>query len=63
TTLRHVDIHGHCLRQTRQTGEVVIKWLPTTEMPAGGLMKPLPSQKREVYIKQLRLSCEMERLV
>ena len=53
--LRHVDIHRHWLRQEVQRGSIQLKYVKTAEMPADGLTKSLPSQKHEIFIKQLGL--------
>jgi hypothetical protein len=53
TKLRHVDIMGHWLRQEVQDRRLSIKWIPTAEMPADGLTKPLPHEKHRQFIKQL----------
>jgi hypothetical protein len=53
TKLRHVDIMGHWLRQEVQDRRLLIKWIPTAEMPADGLTKPLPHEKHRQFIKQL----------
>jgi hypothetical protein len=53
--LRHVDIHRHWLRQEIQNSRIALQWLPTAEMPADSLTKPLPAQKHAAFIKQLNL--------
>lgn len=55
TKLRHVDIHGHWLRQEIREGRITIKWVPTAKMAADGLTKILPRQKHEDFIKILRM--------
>lgn len=55
TKLRHIDIHQHWLRQEVQEGRIALKWLPTAEMPADGLTKPLPAQKHATFVRQLNL--------
>ena len=55
TKLKHIDIHGHWLRQEIANGALQIQWVPTTEMPADGLTKALPRQRFEIFIKQLGL--------
>ena len=55
TKLRHVDIHRHWLRQEVQRGAIKLRYVKTEEMPADGMTKSLPSQKHELFIKQLGL--------
>lgn len=55
TKLRHVDIHGHWLRQEVKEGRIRIKWVPTAQMVADGLTKVLTRQKHEAFIKMLGL--------
>ena len=43
------------LRQEVQQGCLRVNWLPTDDMPADGLMKALPRQKHEVFVRQLGL--------
>jgi hypothetical protein len=55
TKLRHVDIHGHWLRQEVREGRIKIKWVPTAKMAADGLTKLLPRQKHEEFVRILRM--------
>ena len=55
TKLRHVDIHGHWLRQEVSAGRIAVKWVPTAKMVADGLTKILPRQKHEQFVKLLRM--------
>lgn len=56
TKLRHVDIHGHWLRQEVEAGRISVNnWVPTGQMAADGLTKALPRQKHETFIRMLRL--------
>jgi molybdopterin converting factor small subunit len=55
TKLKHVDIHSHWLRQEVQANSVKLEWIPTADMPADGLTKPLSVQKHSAFIKQLNL--------
>ena len=55
THLRHVDIHGHWLRQEVQQGRIKLEWIPTADMAADGLTKGLTKQKNETFMKQLNL--------
>ncbi|KAJ5771753.1 hypothetical protein N7520_002282 [Penicillium odoratum] len=56
TKLRHVDIHGHWLRQEVKEGRVRIKWVLTAQMLADGLTKMLPRQKHEAFVRMLGLT-------
>lgn len=55
TKLRHMDIHGHWLRQEVKEGRIRIRWVPTGQMVADGLTKVLPRQKHEAFVKMLGL--------
>jgi len=56
TKLRHVDIHHHWLRQEiQQRRTIQMEWIPTAQMPADGLTKPLPQQKHKNFLKLLNL--------
>ncbi|KAJ5256521.1 hypothetical protein N7478_012625 [Penicillium angulare] len=55
TKLRHVDIHGHWLRQEIREGRINIKWVPTAKMAADGLTKILPRKKHEEFVRTLRM--------
>lgn len=55
TKLRHVDIHGHWLREQVQLGNIKIIWVSTSQMIADGFTKPLPKQKHDTFWKQLNL--------
>jgi hypothetical protein len=55
TKLRHVDIHQLWIRQEVQAKRLTVKWVKTTEMPADGLTKRLPSEKHYAFVKQLNM--------
>lgn len=55
TRLRHIDIHGHWLRQEYHTGHLDVQWIPTGQMLADGLTKPLVVEKHRQFIHQLGL--------
>jgi hypothetical protein len=63
TKLKHIDIHGHWLRQEIANGVLQIQWVPTTEMPADGLTKALPRQRFDIFVKQLGLVDISTRLI
>ena len=56
TKLRHVDIHQFWLRQEVQDGKFVVQWVPSSEMPADGLTKPLTKQLHQAFIDMLGLT-------
>ena len=55
TRLRHVDIHQFWLRQEVQNGKFAVQWVPTGEMPADGLTKPLSKQNHQSFVEMLGL--------
>lgn len=59
TKLRHVDIHSHWLRQEVQRGAITIKWVPTKEMIADGLTKPLTAANFGAFIRLVGLEDKM----
>jgi hypothetical protein len=55
TTLRHVDIHHHWLREQALHGTVSPAYINTNSQPADGLTKLLSKQKHQEWIKLLHL--------
>jgi len=55
TKLEHIDVHHHWLQQEVQEDRLRINWMSTTGMPADGLMKALPRQKHEAFVRQIGL--------
>ena len=55
TRLKHIDIHSCWLRQEVQQKSITTGWIPTANMPADGLTKPLPDQKHQNFIKLLNM--------
>jgi hypothetical protein len=53
TSLRHVDIHHHWLRQEAQSHNINLTYLPTTCQPADGLTKLLPRQRHQNWVSLL----------
>lgn len=53
TTLKHVDIHQHWLRQEYQEGRLHVQWVATADMPADGLTKFLPKGRFNNFVKML----------
>jgi hypothetical protein len=50
-----VDIQNHWLRELAGKKEIKVEWIPTTEMPADGLMKPLERQRHVQFVELLGL--------
>ena len=50
TALRHVDIYNCWLRQEAKKGSLEVKYLPTTEIPADGLIKALDKGKFDRFM-------------
>ena len=55
TRLRHVNIHGHWVRQFARDQVFGIRWVPTTDMPADGLTKSLPPNLHHRFVQSLGL--------
>jgi hypothetical protein len=55
TKLRHVAIGQFWMRQEVQRGHFGVSWLPTDEMPADGLTKPLTREKHNRFVNALGL--------
>ena len=55
TRLKHIDIHSCWLRQEVQNKRITAEWIPTANMPADGLTKPLPPQKHQNFIKLINM--------
>src|SRR5579871_1963199 len=55
TKLRHVDVHQFWLRQEVQDGKFRVQWVPTAEMMADGLTKPLNKQAHQAFLDMLGL--------
>jgi hypothetical protein len=53
---KHIDVRYHYIRQEVQRGRIELKYLPTEEMPADGLTKPLSRAPFEAFIKGLNLN-------
>ncbi len=52
TKLRHFDIHSHWLRREVQRGSIHIRWVPTKEKVADGLIKALSiTKKHDSFVK------------
>jgi hypothetical protein len=55
TSLRHVDIHNHWLRQEVQNGKITVCYTKSAELMADGLTKALPKGTWESFIDQMNL--------
>ena len=53
TTLRHVDIHHHWLREASQNKTIEVAYIETKTQPADGLTKLLPRQRHENWVTLL----------
>ena len=50
---KHVDIKYHFITETAERGDIVLKWIPTTEMHADIFTKALAAPLFEHFRKQL----------
>jgi hypothetical protein len=55
TRLCHVDIHNHWLRQEAQAKRIRVDYMPSGEMLADGLTKPLINTSFDYFVQQLGL--------
>lgn len=62
TKLRHVDIHNHWLRQEAQRNRILVEYIPTANMIADGLTKPLNHQRLQIFMAQIGLIDISDRL-
>ena len=46
---KHIDIRYHFIRDTLAAGEIVLQYLPTADMVADIMTKPLPREKHEKH--------------
>ena len=53
TSLRHVDVHHHWLREASQNKTVDITYIPSNLQPADGLTKLLPKQRHMDWVTLL----------
>lgn len=56
TKLRHIDIHQHWLRERVQAGDLGIEWVPTSDIVADGLTKPLNTVRHKIFVGLLGLT-------
>ena len=52
---KHTALRYYYVRQEIEKGNIKVEYLPTTEMPADGLTKPLPNTKFQQFIQLLNL--------
>ena len=52
---KHIDIQWHFVRDQVETGAVRFEWIPTNDIVADGLTKPLSNNKFAVFVGQLGL--------
>jgi hypothetical protein len=62
TSLRHVDIHNHWLRQEYANGRINIMYTKSAEMMADGLTKALAQEQFVSFREQMGLVDVSERL-
>jgi hypothetical protein len=56
TSLRHVDVHHHWLRQEAQAQNINLSYIPTNIQPADGLTKLLPKQRHQNWVSLLHFN-------
>ena len=52
---KHIDIRMHYIRQEVENGSIQLSYVPTADMVADGLTKPLVGVKHQKFIEQLGL--------
>jgi hypothetical protein len=52
---KHIEVRWHWIRQVVARKQIIIKYLPTKEMPADGLTKPLPTPAFQKFKEMLNL--------
>ena len=62
TCLCHVNIHNYWLRQEVQTKHICVDYMPSGEMLADGLTKPIINTSFDQFVQQLGLVDVSDRL-
>ncbi|KAI0999084.1 hypothetical protein K3495_g9112 [Podosphaera aphanis] len=52
---KHIAIKHHYIREQVQNGFIDLWFVPTEDMVADGLTKPLPTVKHQQFVEQLRM--------
>ena len=52
---KHIDLKHHFLRKHIANGSVDVKYIPTKEMTADGLTKPLPAANHKRFVDMLHM--------
>jgi hypothetical protein len=52
---KHIDVRYHFVRQGVESGAIRLEYLPTSEMPADGLTKPLKGVAWSHYLRLLKI--------
>lgn len=53
---KHIDIQHHYIRDEVEAGRIELSYIPSDEMIADGLTKPLEAVKYLTFIKQMGMS-------
>ena len=57
---KHIDIHYHYIRDLAEKGKLEITYIPTTDMPADGMTKPLARVAFERFKKLLGIEIGLQ---
>ena len=52
---KHIDVKHHFIREHVAKGVIDLYYVPTAEMAADGLTKPLTAQKHAEFVRMLRM--------
>jgi len=55
---KHIDVCYHYIRDLAEKGKLMIEYIPTTDMPADGLTKPLARTAFERFRSQLGVATD-----